>query len=140
MLMVSPEDSLCLSFLIKQWYKELPSRILSGLNLNAFRVENATTLSGSLPEPKRSLFLWLIDLLMEVLKEKDSNKTNSMQLASILAPSLIEMKSTDDSHNLVLVEQAACLLYFNIASKAGEAVNSTPKYDRSELLKLMKFD
>lgn len=47
-------------------------------------------LESQLPEPQRSLFAWLVDLLTETAKLEESNKMAPKNLAIVLSPTLLD--------------------------------------------------
>eukprot|EP01114_Cavostelium_apophysatum_P013709 TRINITY_DN3381_c0_g2_i2.p2 TRINITY_DN3381_c0_g2~~TRINITY_DN3381_c0_g2_i2.p2 ORF type:complete len:217 (-),score=53.35 TRINITY_DN3381_c0_g2_i2:883-1533(-) len=139
LLQVSGDDAHCLASLIKQWYRELPGRILMGVNLSTYKADNAVSLPVNLAEPKRTLFNWLIDLLSETLREKDLNKTSPVQLASALAPVLVDVSKPLEEATAA-AEQAAAILYFIISLRTGQRESIAPVFNRAELQQNLKSE
>lgn len=61
-------------------------KILSGVTLSNFiRPDLSLSIVNNLVEPRKTLFLWLVDLLVDTLKEKDANKMSASQLGNRVA-------------------------------------------------------
>ncbi|KAH9261485.1 hypothetical protein BASA81_000141 [Batrachochytrium salamandrivorans] len=103
--------------LIKQFYRELkPAKILNCLSKD--RVVTISALADlsmvgkeimGLPEPNRSCFLWLLDLLAEVAALADSNRMTPTNLAIVLSPNLYDAGPMDPFEELVLSQKVAAL-------------------------------
>lgn len=103
--------------LIKQFYRELkPAKILNCLSKERVVAVAALADLGAvgkeimgLPEPNRSCFLWLLDLLAEVAALADSNRMTPTNLAIVLSPNLYDAGPMDPFEELVLSQKVAAL-------------------------------
>jgi len=86
------KDVHVLGTLIKEWYRELPTPLLIGLDIGVFmESENAAKCVQafeSLNEPAKSLFSWLLDLMCDVVAHTHQNGMSAQNLATVMAPNL----------------------------------------------------
>ena len=85
--------------LIKVYFRDLPRKILSGINIglvNKLSTEaDAGSLMHTLPEPASSLFLWLLDLFILVSSQQFVNKMTIQNLAICFGPNLCDTDHLD---------------------------------------------
>ena len=118
--------------LIKQFFRELKPKVL-----NAFSKEELTEMSNitdlavlgrrlqNLPDPQRSSFFWLLDLLSEVATNEDINRMTPTNLAIVLSPNLFDAgPGVDPYQELLLSQRVAAFtsssLKWRIAERKGE--------------------
>jgi len=138
-LHVTIEDAYCLSSLIKQWFRDLPQRLLKGLDLSPFVKDekSATNLISSLQnELQKGLFVWLIDLLIQTLKFRQENKMEPKELAVVISPLLIENMTEDSTSKL---ETVATVLYYILSKQCGDQI-TVPHFDKAQLLQYTKAE
>jgi len=101
--------------LLKIWYRDLPTPILNELPAEA--VCNSTDIQvcveafDSLKEPQRSLLGWLLDLMVDVCSNKDTNKMSEQNLAIVVAPNLYDPPGCDPMEGLVMSQKAVQFLH-----------------------------
>uniref|UniRef100_A0A7S0D799 Rho-GAP domain-containing protein n=2 Tax=Amorphochlora amoebiformis TaxID=1561963 RepID=A0A7S0D799_9EUKA len=89
-------DFIAIAHLIKIFYLQLPTPILTQNNLDIFGSKGAEAAIASLPEPRKSLCLWLLDLAAITLKHKDQNKMHSKALGVCMGSVLVSHKQGAD--------------------------------------------
>mmetsp|Transcript_62504 Transcript_62504/g.76520 ORF Transcript_62504/g.76520 Transcript_62504/m.76520 type:complete len:157 (-) Transcript_62504:128-598(-) len=86
--------------LIKVWFRDLPQPILNCVDPT--RVELVANPSQALdvinimPEPQKSIFLWLCDMCVECSQYSKINKMNSQNLAIVIGPNLFNTTTFDN--------------------------------------------
>ncbi|KAJ4968621.1 hypothetical protein NE237_015322 [Protea cynaroides] len=94
---IVPEDIdiHCLAGLIKAWFRELPAGVLDGLSpeqvLQCNTEEECVDLVKRLMPIQAALLNWAIDLMADVVEEKESNKMNARNIAMVFAPNMTQM-------------------------------------------------
>lgn len=82
--------------LMGQWLAELPEKVFAPVPPEAFKGvadQNAAwAIVQGLPEPNRSVVLWLLDLLVEVAGSSDTNKMTPHNLAIVFSPNLYDIQ------------------------------------------------
>jgi hypothetical protein len=74
---------------LKRWFKELPLRLFALVPDETVDDELATVKVGDcLPDNYRSLFLWLLRIMVDTARYSDSNKMDSKNLALVWGPTL----------------------------------------------------
>ncbi|KAG7385946.1 hypothetical protein PHYPSEUDO_000908 [Phytophthora pseudosyringae] len=90
--------------LIKVWFRELPVGLFNmlpkqqiALACELVNPEPPAVLQSlsTLPSLHRSVVLWLLDLLNEVVKFKHENKMTAKSMAIVMAPNLVSVESSD---------------------------------------------
>ncbi len=81
------DDSMCMAALIKEWFREMPVRLLNVLPVTALRAGEAD-LNTQLPEPNHSIFLWLVDLMADICEHEQVNRMSARAMAIVIAPNL----------------------------------------------------
>jgi len=118
--------------LIKQFFRELKPKILCSwskdhvMELAAITTDDvgrAGDLVRDLPEPQKSTFLWLLDLLADVASKSAVNKMTWTNLAIVLSPNLYDAQDVSAMEELILsqkVAQCTCVcLKWRIQSRMG---------------------
>ncbi|EFA84176.1 RhoGAP domain-containing protein [Heterostelium album PN500] len=89
-------DAHSIAAFIKHWFMKLPIKVCTPLDdLELLRnavlsEENAIqTVKESLPEPNRSLLLWLVSLLSDIAHNAATNKMNAKNLAVVMSSILL---------------------------------------------------
>ncbi|ELP83384.1 GTPase activating protein, putative [Entamoeba invadens IP1] len=109
-----------ISNLIKLWFRELPKPILNVLSSDQIFYSTEPTESykafQTLNERSRNLLGWLFNLMIEVSKNRDTNKMTVQNLAIVIAPNLYEPETTDPMEGLMMSQKAVqfvqnCLVY-----------------------------
>ncbi|MQL73022.1 hypothetical protein Taro_005377 [Colocasia esculenta] len=85
----------CLAGLIKAWFRELPTGILDALTpeqVMGFQTEEeCAQLVKLLPPTEASLLDWAVNLMADVVQEKQHNKMNAHNVAMVFAPNMSQM-------------------------------------------------
>jgi hypothetical protein len=85
-------DAVMAANLIKVWVRELPTKLWNTLDPKAVppdvTPEQAGELISSLAEPNRSVTLWVLDVCVEIVKNKEVNQMDSKNLAIVFGPNL----------------------------------------------------
>ena len=103
-----------IAHLIKVWFRELPPNLLDGVDKQAL-VEVAEAAGGNLasggaastqvarevmtnvaravPEPCLSVFLWLLDLMAEIVANEPVNRMTAENMAIVLSPNLFTVST-----------------------------------------------
>ena len=94
------EDAHCMSALIKQFFRKLPTPLLNpvgreamaslGMSKEGEREMCVTRFLLKLPETNNSVFLWLLDLMLEVVKYGAVNRMGPRAIAVVFAPNLFQ--------------------------------------------------
>ncbi|KAL6058679.1 Rho GTPase activating protein 18 [Balamuthia mandrillaris] len=88
------QDMNCIATLIKVWFRELPRQVLGTVDTNSLCEGCSECLMEerkvveALPEMERALFMWLVDLCIEVALLQQENKMTVRNLAIVIAPNL----------------------------------------------------
>jgi len=123
------KDPHCCASLIKRWFGELPSRLFGSLNSDQIEavindVDESMKLMMTLPEPEKTLFMWLIDLLYQVAQYQDINKMVPANLAICVAPQMMDVV-LDNPMDAMMMNQKICAVIKNaITYKLKEATLS----------------
>eukprot|EP01104_Vermistella_antarctica_P016184 TRINITY_DN547_c0_g1_i1.p1 TRINITY_DN547_c0_g1~~TRINITY_DN547_c0_g1_i1.p1 ORF type:complete len:673 (+),score=192.35 TRINITY_DN547_c0_g1_i1:285-2303(+) len=82
----------CLATLIKVWFRELPTQLLSGVRDRLETIDSADEcdrIFAEIREPNKSLMAWLLSLLAEVAHHQQENNMTPKDLATNIAPNLL---------------------------------------------------
>jgi len=105
--------------LIKLFFRELkPTLLLNCLSTEEMTsfcedAEDSQLLAGRvarLPEPHRSILLWLLDLLALVVANKEVNRMSEKNVAIILSPNLFEAVGAPTMQIVALAQKIAVLI------------------------------
>lgn len=118
--------------LIKEWFRDLPEPLMSNIprdvivNASKHAAGAYAQIMGLLPDPHRSIFLWLLDLLAETSTYESTNRMSPKALAIVLAPNLYTVPSNSSPMEMMALMDAAvstvhiCLLErMNVLSSTG---------------------
>jgi len=83
----SQDDAMCMAALLKEWFRTMPVRLLNALPLNSIRTGKADIMR-ELPEPNLSVFLWLCDLMADIVSLEHINRMSARAMAIVIAPNL----------------------------------------------------
>mmetsp|Transcript_19118 Transcript_19118/g.37535 ORF Transcript_19118/g.37535 Transcript_19118/m.37535 type:complete len:337 (+) Transcript_19118:1083-2093(+) len=125
----SEDDAPCMAALIKEWFRALPKPLLNCLPQEI--IENTprqvdtelavSELLDALPEPNKSIFLWLIELLADTAKFKEENLMNEKALGIVLAPNLYTVPEECSPLEMVgLMESAVSTVQCCLANRLRE--------------------
>jgi hypothetical protein len=109
------EDIHCISNLLKVWFRDLPRAILDPIS--PIRIDSCTTeeeageIVGLLPEPNKSIFLWLIDMCVEVSSFAHINKMTGKNLAIVYGPNLFKPSMADPMASLRFSQKVANFMH-----------------------------
>ncbi|KAL0928858.1 hypothetical protein M5K25_000785 [Dendrobium thyrsiflorum] len=88
-------DVHCLAGLIKAWFRELPAGVLDYLEpevlMHCQSEEECTRLMKLLPPTQAALLDWAVNLMADVVQEKQRNKMNARNIAVVFAPNMTQM-------------------------------------------------
>lgn len=88
-------DVHCLAGLIKAWFRELPAGVLDHLEpevlMHCQSEEESARLMKLLPPTQAALLDWAINLMADVVQEKQWNKMNDRNIAVVFAPNMTHM-------------------------------------------------
>mmetsp|Transcript_11981 Transcript_11981/g.15601 ORF Transcript_11981/g.15601 Transcript_11981/m.15601 type:complete len:486 (+) Transcript_11981:367-1824(+) len=103
--------------LIKQFYRELKPNLLNSLSRDEIMemseyTEDEQFENGilKLPEPNRSAFLWLLDLMACVAEHESVNRMSPKNLAIVISPNLFNSENQPPMEALVLSQKTANLV------------------------------
>jgi len=92
-------DVNCMANLIKIWFREMSSPILSmSSSEDVLKLESAdqcVALCKRIQEPNRTLLLWCVDMFVSVARNADKNKMNAKNCAIVMAPNFVGRDKTD---------------------------------------------
>jgi Ran GTPase-activating protein (RanGAP) involved in mRNA processing and transport len=91
-------DVNCMSNNIKLWFRELPAgeKLLGEIPVPKFTSMPIPDLINMISEPRRTIFLWLIDLCVAVVGNSQVNKMGAVNLAICFAPNLYNFESIEN--------------------------------------------
>lgn len=129
-----------LSALLKRWLRELPQPLLTNELIQLFYQCHALPLndqskalaiiSQMLPHENRNTFRTLLRFLNNVVEQKDSNKMNLHNVATIIAPSFFPPRHIHPTNKNSIEEQvkmaAQCCRLTNMMITRGEALFQIP--------------
>lgn len=81
------DDAMCMAALLKEWFRTMPVRLLNSLPLTSIRAGKSDYMK-ELPEPNLSVFLWLCDMMAEIVLLEQVNRMNTRAMAIVIAPNL----------------------------------------------------
>jgi hypothetical protein len=81
------DDAMCMAALLKEWFRTMPMRLLNALPTSAVR-EGKADIENDLPEPNLSVFMWLCDLMADIVKLEQINRMSPRAMAIVIAPNL----------------------------------------------------
>jgi hypothetical protein len=118
----SCDDVHVISNLIKVWYRDLPDPVLDGVNEAAVKecetAEDAKAIMATIPEPKLSLFLFLLDMCSTVSAQSKINKMSEQNLGIVIGPNLFTPSAVDPMASLLYSQKVAAFMRRAIQSRA----------------------
>jgi Ran GTPase-activating protein (RanGAP) involved in mRNA processing and transport len=136
----SCEDIHCISHLIKVWFRDCPEKLLSDIPVK--EIVNCTKSKDSiresfekLAEPKKSIFLWLLDLCVKISSSAQKNLMSSKNLAIVFSPNLHVLESVDPQNRIRVSEELTLYVDMCIAFRAEERLNMSCELPEESLLK-----
>jgi len=107
-------DVNAIASLLKIWFRELPTPILNALpqeSIMGFHDANdCVEAYHSLPEPNKSLLMWLLDLMKLIVSQSSINKMTAQNLAIVVAPNLYDINTPNPMEGLFLSQKCAAFL------------------------------
>ena len=110
----SCQDIHVVSSLIKVWYRELPVRVLDGVEPGLVElvdgdaaVERVLRVMKELP---LSLLCWLLDLCVDVVREREANLMGSKSLGIVWSPNLFTESRDDPMKSLLYSQKVAAFM------------------------------
>merc|ERR1712048_285721 len=85
-----------IAHLIRDFFNSLPNNKLLDNVSNLQRVrtyQDAGNVTESMSDPQKSLLMWLLDLLVNVIEHSEQNRMSIHILSKSMAPNLISTKS-----------------------------------------------
>eukprot|EP00808_Paulinella_micropora_P001503 g71283.t1 len=105
------KDVHCISNLIKVWFRDLPTHVLSGVDRDAITNCTSPSMAGQIvneiPEPTQSLILWILDLCALVAANSEVNKMTPKNLAIVIGPNLFSPHGADPMQILKYSQKVA---------------------------------
>ena len=93
-LIGSSTDPHVLATLIKMWFRQLPTRLLSGATATDFAActtgAEAMALLRDFPPALLGLFLWILEVMADVAQHQHSNRMTERAIAIVVAPNLYD--------------------------------------------------
>lgn len=135
------EDVHCISNLLKVWFRDLPRAVLYPISAEAIEAcnteEDAAAIIRKLPEPNNSIFLWLVDLCVEVQVESSTNKMTGKNLAIVFGPNLFNPAcvpaSADPMATMRFSQKVANFFHKAILYREKQTRDDTPAPPQGEL-------
>jgi len=123
-IFMGSKDTHCVATLIKRWFKELPQPIFTQyreeiLNCKFEHYDEAIYLIEQLQDIYKSLFYWLMTLLIDTGTRKEVNKMSPEALAIVSAPALVKIDDGDPIENLMLTQNAVLLVKAYLCNHLG---------------------
>jgi hypothetical protein len=122
-LFKSCSDVDTMASILKSWYRDLPVPVLNVINseeLSGIETINQFQYKlDNLPEPNKSLYFWLMEILVDISSNEKVNKMNSKNLAQSFAPSLYSTSHLELSQQLTVASKIYNLITLFIDSKKG---------------------
>lgn len=87
------DDAICMAALLKEWFRTMPVRLLNALPISSIRAGKAD-LQKELPEPNLSVFMWLCDLMADIVALEPINRMTARAMAIVIAPNLYSAGDT----------------------------------------------
>ncbi|KAK8928202.1 hypothetical protein KSP39_PZI017839 [Platanthera zijinensis] len=126
-------DVHCLAGLIKAWFRELPSGVLDHLEpevlLCCQSEKECARLTKLLPLTQAALLDWAINLMADVVLEKQLNRMNAHNLAVVFAPNMTRM--ADPLTAVMHVVRVMNFLKMLIARMVKEREKAASDYTRT---------
>lgn len=97
------------------WFRELPELILNCVSAETVKNKSETPkecfdIYAHLPEPNKSLFQWLLDILADVAAREAETKMNAKTLAIVIGPNLYSLNLPDALESVALSQKIVNLV------------------------------
>lgn len=116
-------DINCVANCIKLFFRELPRQLLSGIDMDEVRgcdsPQRAEKLIMKFIEPDKSVYLWLLDLCVDVQSNSEQNMMTPQNLAICIAPNLFSVRNSDPLSSVLLSQKVVGFLYHSILWRAS---------------------
>lgn len=125
---VAPKaDVNCMANLIKIWFREMPSPILSAVNVNDIlqvdSIERCVELIKGMKEPHKTLLVWCLDMLVDVVLESKTNFMSPKNCAIVMAPNFIASAKNETSggmKSIMLLQKAVLFTTYAIQHRLAQ--------------------
>jgi hypothetical protein len=94
------DDAMCMAALLKEWFRTMPVRLLNALPLTSIQT-GKSDIEKELPEPNLSVFMWLCDLMADVVSLEQVNRMNVRAMAIVIAPNLYSAGDDAAPHEIM---------------------------------------
>jgi len=86
--------------LIKVWFRDLPVPLLNCINPDLIEHVESPEMAGKvvhqMPEPSKSIFLWLCDMCVDVAQYEKHNKMGAGNMAIVVGPNLFNADNIEN--------------------------------------------
>jgi len=86
--------------LIKVWFRDLPTPLLNCINPDLIEhvasYQEAGKVVQKMPEPSKSIFLWLCDMCVDVAQYEKTNKMGAGNMAIVVGPNLFNAENIEN--------------------------------------------
>merc|ERR1719203_2198037 len=86
--------------LIKVWFRDLPDPLLNCVNPDLIEhvasPDEAGKVVAKMPDPEKSIFLWLCDMCVDVAQYEKTNKMGAQNMAIVVGPNLFDARIFDN--------------------------------------------
>jgi len=86
--------------LIKVWFRDLPDPLLNCVNPDLIEhvasADEAGKVVQQMPEPSKSIFLWLCDMCVDVAQYEQKNKMGAGNMAIVVGPNLFNLDKIEN--------------------------------------------
>merc|ERR1719474_2362239 len=86
--------------LIKVWFRDLPDPLLNCVNPDLIEhvasADEAGKVVKQMPEPSKSIFLWLCDMCVDVAQYEHTNKMGAGNMAIVVGPNLFNLDKIEN--------------------------------------------
>jgi len=111
---IKTNDINAIASLLKIWFRELPTPVLNAVpqeSIMGFQDANDCLQAyHTLPEPNKTLFSWLLDLMKMIVSNSAVNKMTAQNLAIVVAPNLYDINTPNPMEGLFLSQKCAAFL------------------------------
>jgi len=88
--------------LIRLFFAKLPVKLLDGQSIGyTVSIQQIPDIVSKIPDPNKSILLWLWDLLSDTIEHSMTNKMTTESLAKSMAPNMTT--NTNSNYNMILI-------------------------------------
>ena len=124
------KDVHVIASLIKVWYRELPVRLLDGVDSRQVEAveasEGVERVLKLMQEVQQALLCWLLDVCVEVVRQKDVNLMGSKSLGIVWSPNLFTENKEDPLKSLHYSQKVAQFMHHAIDWRMKQHPPATP--------------